>query len=115
MRIIVPLVAGSLLAACASQPKSETPPPAADLSKLPITVATNGPVTGEKILALQREGYKLVDRDGQIYFCRNEKKLGSNIARETICMTEKQIDELRDQTQRRLGEVVRQRPPPQGK
>ena len=44
------ILPGRLLA----QPKPDNPSSAPDLSKLPITAATNGPVTSEKILALQR-------------------------------------------------------------
>lgn len=108
------------LTACA--PASKAP----DKPAAPVAVATaagaagstgtkDGKVTPERILELQREGYKLVDRNGEQYFCRLEKKTGSQIARDTVCMTEKEIQSLRETTQRRMGDMVRQQPPPQGK
>jgi hypothetical protein len=71
-------------------------------------------LTPERIMQLQREGYTLVNRNGEPYFCRSEKKTGSRLARETICMTEPEIVALREQTQRGLGRVMRERAPPQG-
>ena len=80
------------------------------------TTQTNAnATTGDKLVALQREGYKIVDRDGETVFCRTEKKTGTQIARQTVCMTEKEMALLREQTQRQIGDISRQRPPPQGK
>ena len=72
-------------------------------------------LTAERIMQLQREGYKLVDRDGQTYYCRTDAKTGSHLAHETICMTEAEATSLRDQTKQGLGRVMREQPPPQGK
>jgi hypothetical protein len=114
MKIAILLVTFGVFAGCAGnpQPKEATPPK--EMPK-PVATATIADPTAEKILSLQRQGYKIVNRDGQILYCRTEKKTGTQIARETVCMTEKEADALRDLTQRRLDEFVRQRPPPQGK
>jgi hypothetical protein len=72
-------------------------------------------LTAERIMQLQREGYKLVDRDGQTYYCRTDAKTGSHLAHETVCMTEAEATSLRDQTKQGLGRVMREQPPPQGK
>jgi hypothetical protein len=71
-------------------------------------------LTAERIMQLQREGYKLVDRDGQTYYCRTDAKTGSHLAHETVCMTEAEATSLRDQTKQGLGRVMREQPPPQG-
>jgi len=112
---------GSLaLGACtgsqpAQQPVAKTATQAA--AAAPGSQASGGDaqnLTAERIMQLQREGYKLVDRNGQTYFCRTEAKTGSHLAHETVCMTEAEITALREQTQRGLGRVMRERPPPQG-
>jgi hypothetical protein len=64
---------------------------------------------------MQKEGYKIVNRDGEVYFCRADKKTGTRLARETVCLTEKQADALREATQRSLGNIAREQAPPQGK
>jgi hypothetical protein len=102
----------------AQEPVATKPAPANTTASNPSTTqAATDPqkLTPERIMQLQREGYTLVDRNGQQYFCRTEKKTGSRLARETICMTEPEIVALREQTQRGLGRVMREVPPPQGK
>jgi hypothetical protein len=134
------LIAGStlvLIAACSSTP-AETPPsekvaatpavaPTIAVAAAPATPATattpaqtpdtiNGqPLSPDRIVALQKAGYTFVDRDGQTYACRRDTKTGSRLARETVCMTPAQADALREETQRRLGDMMRNVPPPQGK
>jgi hypothetical protein len=71
-------------------------------------------LTADRIMQLQREGYKLVNRDGQTYYCRTEAKTGSHLARDTVCMTEEEIIALRDQTKQGLGRVTRELPPRHG-
>lgn len=109
------------LTACSGSPTKEpitTPataaPTAAPASGTTQASADSQKLTPERIMQLQREGYTLVDRNGEQYFCRNEKKTGSRLARETVCMTESQIVSLRDQTKRGLARTMRERPPPQG-
>jgi hypothetical protein len=110
-----------LLAACAGTPESKPADPAKPIPPVATansaTKPTNkdGPITSEKILAMQKEGYTIANQNGETYFCRKEVKTGSRVARETVCLTEKEIDDLREQTQRGLGNMMRQQPPPQGK
>ncbi len=109
------------LAACSGSPTKEpdtTPtaaPTEAPSSGTTQASADSQKLTPERIMQLQREGYTLVDRNGEQYFCRSEKKTGSRLARETVCMTESQIVALRDQTKRGLARTMREIPPPQGK
>lgn len=117
MKFAALALACALFAACASQSPAPTPAaPATKVVALPISDAPiNGKLTPEKLMQLQREGYKIVDRDGEQYFCRTEKKTGSQIARDTVCMTAEEVESLRDMTQRRMGEIQRNLKPPQGK
>lgn len=113
------------LAACSSTPParpaaaSAAAPAASAAAAAPATTpepdTINGqPLSPDRILALQHAGYTFVDKDGQTYACRKEAKTGSRLARETVCMTPAQADALRIETQRRLGDMMRSAPPPQG-
>jgi len=73
-----------------------------------------GPLTGEKVLALQHEGYTIINRNGEIMYCRAEPKTGTRITHDTVCLTEKEMLALREETQRDLGNVMRQQPAKQG-
>jgi hypothetical protein len=96
-----------LTAACASQPVVQQGTAQA--------IKTNGEITKEKILAMQRQGYKIINKDGEVYFCRKEIKTGTHLPGDTVCMTEKEVDDLRSRTQDALGNIMRTVPPPQGK
>jgi hypothetical protein len=111
-----------VLSACSGSPPAKETVAASSASTINPNVALAAPqasadpqkLTPERIMQLQHEGYKLVDRDGETYFCRTEAKTGSRLARETICMTEPEITRLREQTKQGLGRVMREQPPPQG-
>jgi hypothetical protein len=110
MKSLVLLFASGLVVACAGTPTAGSPPTATNpQTSQPITAA-NSKLSPEKIAYLQRNGYQLVNRDGEPVYCRTEKKLGSHLARETICMTEHEIETLRDTTQHGLDEMSRVRP-----
>jgi hypothetical protein len=117
MKFFVLALLCALCAACAGQPKAPTPSvESSAAAAVPTTAAPiDGKLTADKIMQLQRQGYKLVNRNGEQYFCRTEKKTGSQLARDTVCMTAQEVESLRDLTQRRMGEIQRNVPPPHGK
>src|SRR4051794_8143840 len=95
-KLLLLMVAGCLvIAACSgSQPTKSSPTkaatPAADANSAAATSQAGGDpqkLTAQRIMQLQSEGYKLVNRDGQTYYCRTEAKTGSHLAHETVCMT----------------------------
>jgi hypothetical protein len=121
LRLFPTVVTGLLaLSACSGSPPSkepvaQAPTPAASAPVSPQPGSSDPQkLTPERILQLQREGYKLVDRDGQTYYCRTEAKTGSRLARDTVCMTEAEMTTLRDRTKQGLGRVMREQAPPQG-
>jgi hypothetical protein len=116
------------ISACSSTPPAASPSSgaitvpassgaAASLTESPATAgsAQDPRTTPDGVLALKKAGYTIKNQDGETYYCRAEKKTGSRLQRETVCMTEAQIVSLRDETQRRMGDVMRAVPPPQGK
>ena len=116
MKFFAPVILCAALAACAS---NQPTPVAAPLGKTAVASSpapmVGGKVTPEKIAELQRAGYKIVDRDGRQLFCRIEKKTGSQITRDTVCMTAEEVESLRELTQRRMVDFQLNVPPPQGK
>jgi hypothetical protein len=122
------LALGSLLVTVLGAGCAGTPPPAAQaqsvaapvspaaapVSPAAAAVSKDGPLTGEKVLALQHEGYTIINKNGEVLYCRAEAKTGTRISRDTVCLTEKEMVALREETQRDLGNIMRQRPAPQG-
>jgi flagella basal body P-ring formation protein FlgA len=114
--VSIPLLA-LLLAGCAGTPPAkpgDAPKPVTSVASANST-DKNGAVTADKIMEMKKEGYTIANQNGETYFCRRELKTGSRLARETVCLTEREIDEIREQTQRGLSNVMRQQAPPQGK
>ena len=103
------------VAACANQATKPAPAPAAAPSppvatqyygsngqKLAQVEASGDARTDEKRIAdAKKQGYKLVNTNGEELFCRTDPKIGSRVQKETTCMTAKQLDDMHDQT--RLG------------
>ena len=103
------------LTACAAQPDTKVDAATPAQTSKPDSAEKTKMSDAEKLVAMQKAGYTLVNQDGQILYCRTDRKTGTRIARDTVCLTEKEAEELRETTQRRLGEMMRQTPPPQGK
>jgi hypothetical protein len=103
-RMASALVLVATIAACASETVTREVPTASSLDAHTSAQGDTRPLS-DKILAWQREGYTLMNTDGETYFCRKETKTGSRLAHETVCLTEKQMDDLRDQTQRSLRDI----------
>lgn len=110
-----------MAAGCASNPPAATTTSgaaASDIAKgqaIPGSVAKDAGLSGEKIVALQRAGYKIVNKNGETLYCSTDPKTGSRITKDNTCMTEKELMALREETKRRMQNVTMQLPPPQGK
>lgn len=105
MRIPLVVALSWLAAACAAQPEAPPAAPAATPAQ-PPQVAT--------VQEARKAGYKIVDQDGQKLYCREQLKTGSNLRKETICLTEKELDQAREASQRNLDQMQRNLPPPHG-
>jgi hypothetical protein len=114
-----------IIAGCAGQP-SAPPAPAAPptriVSNAPV-VATPASTTGtssadattKAVIDAKRRGYTVVNENGVTMYCHKDARTGSHLANETTCMTEKEMQDLREATQRGLQNFEMQMPPPQGK
>ena len=115
------------LAGCASSPpqKPVASNPSAPAAAAPAAQAAaaapaqqpelTGPIDGQKLVALEHAGYTLVNKNGQTLYCEINAKTGTRIARDPVCLTEAQLQQLRERTQQSVGNITRMVPPPQGK
>jgi hypothetical protein len=116
------LLAGILvIGGCASQPPSTTAPATATTTAT-TTAITTAPAaatataagqpqqtTPDKELEKKRlaeaikHGYKVVNTNGEVLYCRSDLATASHIQRNTVCLTARQIDQLDQRNQRDLG------------
>ena len=84
-----------LLGACASAP--------VQLAK----AAPDPSVTLDEINLAIENGVKLQDEKGEEMICRREPKIGSRIARETICMTKNEWVRVAEESQRNTQKTMK--------
>lgn len=89
MKIIL-CFATIFLAACAG-----SPPPATDARVIePLAAAeitdADAQTAADRRFAEETRGYKLVEKNGQKYYCRSERASGSNL-KSQICWTEAEL------------------------
>lgn len=103
-------------AGCAGQPVgvTHTVVETVPAGSVDITPQPGDTVDAQRIAEAKKMGYKLVNQNGEEYFCRTDLKTGSRVQHETVCLTRKQIDDLRQQTQQGLANTLRQIRPPVG-
>ena len=108
MRVPILLLALAIAGGCASSPD----PAAAASSARPRVASPAASSAGSSaaktvVSSAARKtpgGYRLVQRDGQDYYCRKEKPLGSNIAR-TVCLTPDEYKEVQARADDQKQEV----------
>jgi hypothetical protein len=120
---ITSLLTLALLAVgCTSQPRQPAP---AQSSQTPVATQYISP-TGAKLAQLpdggdktdeqrlseaKKAGFKLVNTNGEVLYCRTDPKIGSRVQKETTCLTAKQLDDLHDQTRLGLSQRIANPPP----
>lgn len=103
MLVIIVLIAG-----CAGEPSTAPPATRYVNSKgqqlVSAPIGAGGVVDTKRLLEAKKQGFTLVNADGEVLYCRSEMKLGSHIQRSTdaACLTAKQLDELHESTRASL-------------
>lgn len=111
MRMILVLTVLSV-AGCASQPSSppSTPsvaPPPAAAAAAPAAPA----LTNDQLLAdAKKQGYTVVNQNGEEMVCRTQVRVGSRLQKDTTCLTPAEYDQLRRRTQEGLANTFYSRP-----
>jgi len=100
-----------MLVGCATAPK-ESPKPAAVAAPAPAPSAKD--ITLDEINAAIEKGEKFQNEKGEEVVCRREAKVGSRLARETICMTRAEWLRVSEQSQLATKKSMRLGKIPQG-
>ncbi|MDB6092145.1 MAG: hypothetical protein JWN85_4929 [Gammaproteobacteria bacterium] len=93
------------LAGCASHPGAAPTPSETHQVK----------IDASNVEAVQKAGYKLVNRDGEKLFCRTDPITGSRLQLRTTCLTEQELYDQMNATQQSMGRVSTRVAPPSGR
>jgi len=104
MQVQLLAIAALLATGCAST----SAPPAQR-----VQLASNGTVADVK--QAQKAGYKIVNKNGETLYCREELKTGSHVRKGTTCLTEAELEMVRDAARRNVDQMQRATAIPQGK
>src|SRR5512141_2068724 len=91
------------LVGCAS-PRQHLSEPASQAPRTPSPVVT--------LAEARRLGYRIVDENGQMVYCRDQIETGSHVRKDTICLTAEELAAARDASKRNLEQLERMIPPP---
>ena len=58
--------------------------------------------------------YRVVEKDGKTLYCSKRLATGSHVKKQKTCLTQAELDVLKEETARGLRNISRQAPPPQG-
>ena len=86
-----------LLGACAGKPPEQTAQ----------VVPPTDPLTLEEINTAIEAGVQMQNEKGEEMVCRREAKVGSRLARETICMTKTEWMQVAEESQRATRKSMR--------
>jgi hypothetical protein len=101
MRAIM-LASALVIAGCASQPGATAPAPVT-VTDHPQQTAAAGDLDEKWLARAIKRGYKVVNTNGEILYCRSDFATGSRIQTTTVCLTARQLDEKDQRTQRELA------------
>jgi hypothetical protein len=113
MRMPFLICAPMILFGCSSAPVQPPPHESVVANASQSTASARGlKIDGNSLANAQKLGFTPVNEHGEVLYCREEKKTGSHIRGETVCVTEAELQTLRERTQHGLNEIMRQQPPP---
>ena len=64
-------------------------------------------------VALKKAGYRIVNENGQTLYCRQDMSTGSHVKKTTTCLTERELQQLKDSTRREVEYMQKRNPPRQ--
>jgi hypothetical protein len=108
-----------VVAGCAGEPSK--PPPMRELAVAAPPAASiqpseqGGDVAAKRLLEAKKQGFTVVTKNGDVLFCRTELRTGSHVAKDTTCLTAKELDELHEQTSQDLRNFLKPQLPRPGK
>lgn len=113
---IIAIGLSMILTACAGQPTEAVPTVvrAVPAGTHEMPAATGDQTEAARVAEAKRLGYTLVNQDGEELFCHSVLKTGSHVQQEMVCLSRRDMDQLRSQSQLGLSNSQRQAPPPAG-
>jgi hypothetical protein len=119
MRLMTGVMA-AVIAGCAGTPTAPSPAPIAVASQPAAaaapTSAPPAPATdAERQSHAKKLGMVVTTVNGEVLYCRTERKTGSHLASETTCLTQAQLDDLHEQTRQGLEQIQRPNLPKPGR
>lgn len=96
------LASAFVIAGCASQPSATAPAPAA-VTDPSHQIASDDDLDQKWLAKAIKRGYKVVNTNGEVLYCRSDFATGSHIQTTTVCLTARQLDEKDQRTQRELA------------
>jgi hypothetical protein len=108
MRLLFALLACGLVLGCAARPPAPplattyVSPAGAPLAAAPMRA--DGTLDAKALEAAKKAGYRLVNTDGKLLYCRTDTRLGTHIQRngDTTCLTAQEMTEIQDRTRLNL-------------
>lgn len=104
----------ALAAACSTQ--SQSTKPAVVVARAPAAASTattvaaaNAPTASDVDLALVKEGYRVVRRQGKVLYCQTQTVTGTKFG-STVCATAEQIHESERETELSKRQLIRSGP-----
>jgi hypothetical protein len=112
----------AILVGCAGPPSAPAPTHptqyvSADLKPLAQIQPTSpdDQMTAKRLVEAKKAGFTVVNKDGEVLYCRTELRTGSHAVRDTTCLTAQQIDDIHDRTQSDLQNYLKPNAPPSGR
>jgi chemotaxis protein histidine kinase CheA len=68
----------------------------------------------QRVAEAKKMGYRIVNENGETLYCQKSMATGSHVRRETTCLTQKEMDFLRQQSQDGLRRIMTPLKPQQG-
>jgi hypothetical protein len=78
-------------------------PASAAAAGQPEQTASDDELDKKRLAEAIKHGYKVVNTNGEVLYCRSDLATASHIQRNTVCLTARQIDQLDMRNQRDLG------------
>ena len=69
-------------------------------------------VDASNVVELQKAGYIIKDENGKRLYCTRETMTGSHIETRTACLTQREWEQIREDTQRAMHQISTPQPPP---
>ena len=116
------LLGTAILMGCAGQPGAPAPTQptqyvSADLKPLSEIQPTSpdDQMTAKRLVEAKKAGFTVVNKDGEVLYCKTELRTGSHAVRDTTCLTAQQIDDMHERTRADLQNYLKSNAPPSGK